>query len=80
MARLGILDLVALGATLAFALPIGVFGVHLLLAGRTGLGLAGLAVAVGLVLLERFLWTPGDLPGDLGAAIVDRVAKRPPEE
>jgi len=73
MTRLGLLDLLALGATLLFALPIGVFGVQLLLDGRTVVGLVGVAIAVGLVLVEQYLWTPGDVTGDVGSAIVSRL-------
>ena len=73
MPRLGLLDLLALGATLLFALPIGVFGVQLLLDGRTVVGLVGVAIAVGLVLVEQYLWTPGDVTGDVGSTIVSRL-------
>lgn len=73
MSRLGLLDLLALGATLLFAIPIGVFGVELLLDGRTTVGLVGIAIAVGLVLVEQYLWTPGDLPWNVGSAIVSRL-------
>ncbi|MFB6081818.1 MAG: hypothetical protein ABEJ67_03255 [Halanaeroarchaeum sp.] len=77
--RLGILDLLALGATLLFALPIGAFGVQLLLRGEALLGAVGVGVAVGLVVAEQFLWTPGDLPSD-AAAVAGRLLGRPPEE
>lgn len=73
MARLGILDLLALAATLAFALPIGLFGLQLLLDGRVLPGATGVAVAVGLVVVEQYVWTPGDLPEDALSALVRRL-------
>ncbi|MFB6110462.1 MAG: hypothetical protein ABEJ60_06270 [Halodesulfurarchaeum sp.] len=65
MGELGIIDLFTLGATLVFAVPIGVFGVLSVGAGKPVLGLFGLAVAAGLVVVERSLWTPEDVPIDL---------------
>ncbi len=62
MGRQGILDLLALATTLAFAVPIGLFGLQLLYEGRHLPGSIGVAVAVGLVGVEQYLWTPGDLP------------------
>lgn len=73
MVRLGILDLVALAATLAFALPIGLFGVQLLSNGRILLGITGIVVAVGLVAVEQYVWTPGDVPQDALSAGVRRL-------
>jgi hypothetical protein len=73
MARLGILDLVALAATLAFALPIGLFGVQLLSNGRILLGIMGVVVAVGLVAVEQYVWTPADVPEDALSAVVRRL-------
>ncbi|MFB6132193.1 MAG: hypothetical protein ABEJ44_02155 [Halanaeroarchaeum sp.] len=73
MVRLGMLDMVALAVTLAFAMPIGVFGVRLLFEGRILPGITGVAVAVGLVVVEQFLWTPGDVPQDVLSAIVRRL-------
>lgn len=80
MERLGIVDLVTLGATLAFALPIGIYGLQLLLDGRTLLGVTGVTVAIGLVVAERVLWTPDDVPAAVGKTVVRRVVGRPPDE
>ena len=73
MVRLGMLDLVALAATLAFAIPIGLFGLQLLLEGRVLLGITGVAVAVGLVVVEQYIWTPSDVPQDALSAVVRRL-------
>ncbi|UWG46524.1 putative membrane protein [Halanaeroarchaeum sp. HSR-CO] len=80
MERLGIVDLITLGTTLVFALPIGIYGLQLLLDGRTALGLTGISVAVGLVLVERLLWTPGDVPVTVGKRLVNWVIDRPIED
>lgn len=73
MVRLGVLDLVALAATLAFALPIGLFGVHLLHDGRLLVGTTGVAVGVGLVAVEQYVWTPDDVPRNALSAVVRRI-------
>jgi hypothetical protein len=78
MDRLGILDWIALAATLAVAVPIGFFGVLSLVAGDLLLGGFGVGVALGLVALE-LVWTPGDLPKDLLQAAVGRFV-RPPRD
>lgn len=80
MDRLGIVDLLSLGATLVFALPIGVVSAGWLVSGRPVLGGFGVSVAVGLVVVERFLWTPEDVPGDLLQGIASRLVRRPPED
>jgi hypothetical protein len=80
MAELGILDLLTLGATLLFAVPIGVFGVLLVGSGQPALGLFGVLVAAGLVVVERRLWTPEDVPTDLVQSLGRRLRRRPPGE
>ena len=78
MDSLGILDWIALAATVAVAVPIGFFGVLSLLAGDLLLGGFGVGVALGLVGLE-LVWAPGDLPTDLVQAAVGRLV-RPPRD
>jgi len=80
MGRLGVLVLLSLGATLLFAIPIGAFGVELLIEGQTALGVAGILVAVGLVVTERVLWTPEDVLGDVLQGVVGTIVGRPPDE
>ena len=80
MARLGVIDYITLGSTLVFAIPIGLFGGQLLLDGQILLGLTGVGVAVSLLLVERFLWTPEDIPIDVGKSLVKRVVGESAEE
>lgn len=68
-ARLGILEMVGLAATLVFAIPVALFGFERLASGDTLVGAGALAVAVLMVVLPRRLTTPQDLPG----AVVERV-------
>lgn len=57
--RLGLLDMIGLAATLAFALPVGSFGVTQILAGEQTLGAAMVVVAVAMVVLPQFFFDPG---------------------
>ena len=79
MDSLGILDWIALAATLAVAVPIGFFGVLSLFSGDLLLGSFGVGVALGLVAIDR-LWTPGDLPADLVQAAVGRLVRSPGDD
>jgi hypothetical protein len=56
--RLGILDLLGLVTTLAFALPVANFGVLQLWAGNPVAGVALLAVAVAMVVVPQYLLDP----------------------
>lgn len=67
--RLGILETIGLAGSLIFAVPVGLFGVESVLAGRTILGVGLLVVAVLMVVLPRRLTTPSDVP----AAVVERI-------
>jgi len=80
MKPLGIVDVVSLAATLLFAVPIGLFGLTLILEGRRLLGLTGVAVALGLVLAERYLWSPEDAVLERWRRLVERVGMFPPED
>ena len=80
MAQLGVIDLLSLGATLLFAIPIGAFGLQLLVEGRVAVGVAGVLVAVGLVVVERVLWTPEDVVGDVLQRFVGTVVGRRHDE
>ncbi|MEF8841562.1 MAG: hypothetical protein V5A62_08035 [Haloarculaceae archaeon] len=73
----GILGLVGLAVTLAFAIPVGLLGLDMLTRGDTLLGAGFLAVAVLMVLLQEHLTTPGDVPGRVAGRLVGRVAKDP---
>lgn len=67
----GLIDLVGLAVTLAFALPVGMFGFNMAVDGRpVGFGL--LALAVAMVVLPHYLWSPPSL-GDLAGGVVGRL-------
>lgn len=76
----GILGLVGLAITLAFAVPLLLLGVQELIEGRTAMGGAFLGVAVLMILVEEYLTTPMDLPGKAADKVVGSVAKDPDEE
>jgi hypothetical protein len=78
--RLGILDMLALAATLVFAIPVGVFGLNKFLAGETTLGAALVVVAALMVVLPQLLTTPADIPGKLAGKAVGKAVKVPDEE
>jgi hypothetical protein len=73
---LGITEMIGLAATLVFALPAGLLGVQLLVEGQLYLGGLLVAFAALMVVVPRYVTTPGDLPGEvagklLGAAVAD---------
>lgn len=78
MAR-SIMGTVGLAATLAFAIPIGLFGADLLLRGDTLLGGAFLGIAALMVLVEEYLTTPMDVPGKVAEKTLGKVVKDPEE-
>lgn len=61
--RLGLLETVGVAGSLVFAIPLGIYAIERLLGGETAVGGAFLLVAVLMVLLPKYLTTPGDLPG-----------------
>lgn len=76
----GLIDLVGLAVTLAFALPVGLLGFNMAMDGRP-VGAALLAVAALMVALPHYLWSPPSL-GDLGQAATSWVlgGGREPED
>lgn len=78
MAR-SIMGTIGLAATLAFAVPIVLFGVDALLSGDTLLGAAFLGIALLMVLVEEHLTTPMDIPGKVAEKTVGAVAADPEE-
>ncbi|GAB7095483.1 hypothetical protein JCM30237_26370 [Halolamina litorea] len=78
--RLGLLETVGMAASLVFAIPLGIYALERLLGGETLFGAAFLAVAVLMVLLPRYLTTPGDLPGKVVERAVGGVVAEPEEE
>lgn len=75
----GILAWVGLLATLAFAIPVGLFGAGELFAGNPW-GAAYVGVAVGMVAVEEYLTTPWDLPGKAIERTVGGVVELPDDE
>lgn len=74
-----ILGLVGLAVTLAFAVPIALFGLSLLGRGQTLWGGFALAVAVLMVVMQEYITTPGDIPGKVAERVVGTVVKEPEE-
>lgn len=70
----GIIGTLQLAAVLALAAPLLLFGLDWLLAGRTVLGGAFVAIAVLMLILQRWLANPFD-PGDLAEAAVERLTR-----
>jgi hypothetical protein len=76
----GIIGLVQLAATLVLAVPVALLGLQFLTRGETLAGVAFLAIAAGMVLVEEYLVTPRDLPAAVVERVVGRVAKEPETE
>ncbi len=61
---MGILDTVKLAGVLVFAIPAALAGLEMLVVrGEVGYGIALLVLSVMLVVIQRRLKTPGDIPG-----------------
>jgi hypothetical protein len=78
--RLSITGMVGLGASLVFALPVGVYALSRLAAGETALGGVLLAVAALMVVLPQYVTTPGDLPGAVASRVAGRAVETPDDE
>lgn len=76
----GILDLVGFATMLVFAAPLALAGAELLVRGNRLLGGSLLAAALGMVVVERYITTPGDLPGLILGKLAGVVARPPDEE
>jgi hypothetical protein len=74
---LGILETLGLAGTLVFALPLAVLGIQFLLEGQQTLGAGLVAVAALMVLLPRFVTTPGDVPAEVAGRVVGGAVKEP---
>ena len=71
----GILNTLGLVVTLAFALPVALLGVNLLVSGRTVVGVALCLVAVLMVALKQYVTTPDDVPTAAAEKAVGAVVK-----
>lgn len=74
---LGIIDTIGLGASLIFALPVGIYAVDKLLGGELLLGGVLLLVAVLMVALPQRLTTPQDVPGKVAEKVVGGAVTDP---
>jgi len=79
MAR-GILELVGFMTTVVFAVPLAIAGVDLLRRGSRLLGAGLLAAAATMLLIDRYVTRPGDVPGLIAARVVGLVASEPGED
>ncbi|WP_435117219.1 DUF7533 family protein [Halolamina sp. C58] len=77
--RLGLLETVGVAGSLVFAIPLGIYAVQRLLGGDAVGGGAFLVVAALMVLLPKYLTTPGDLPGMAAERAVEGVVADPEE-
>ncbi len=76
----GIIDTITFAGTLILAVPAALAGLELVARGNTVVGATLVGLAVGLVVLERYLTSPTDLPGLLAKRVVGAVVKKPDTE
>ena len=76
---LGILDIVGLGASLIFALPLAGYGLGQVADGDPVVGGAAIVVAVLMVYLPQRITTPGDIPGKILGGAVESAVTTPEE-
>jgi hypothetical protein len=76
----GILEMLGSVATLVSAIPPAFAGVGLLLRGNPIVGGSLLGVALGMVAVDRYVTTPGDLPELIASKVVGAVVRSPDEE
>lgn len=76
----GIIETIKLAGVLVLAIPPALAGVTLFAGGDRAVGGALVLLAVLLVLVQRRLTTPGDVPGLLTKRLLGSVAKEPESE
>lgn len=76
----GILDTIKLAGTLVFALPAAMAGVHMLVDGSRFAGGALIVLAVLLVVIQRRLTMPSDIPGLVAKRVAGSVAEDESDE
>lgn len=76
---LSLTELLGLAGTIIFAIPVAMLGLDFLLDGRP-LGLAFLAIAATMVLAEKYLFRPSDIPEAVANRVVGRFVKSPEDE
>ncbi|MFB6220542.1 MAG: hypothetical protein ABEH90_03800 [Halolamina sp.] len=70
---LGIRQMLALGGSLIFAIPLAIYALERGGGGEPLFGALALAVAVLMVILPQYLTTPDDLPGKVADTALDRI-------
>ena len=76
----GILEMLGSAMTLLFATTLALAGAELLVGGNVAVGIGLLGVAIGMILLERYVTTPSDLPVLVASKLVGAVARPPDDE
>ncbi len=76
----GLIGLGQLALALAFAAPVALLGMRFLFAGEALWGGTFLFVAAGMLAVEEWLTTPGDLPTVLLERVTNRVVESPEDE
>lgn len=76
---MGVIGLVKFAATLAFAVPVALYGLERVHAGHE-LGWAFLGLALLMLAAERYVTTPFDLPERAAEEAVDTVATEEEED
>lgn len=77
---LGILDLLGLGASLIFALPLAGYGIQRAVGGEPLVGAVFVGIAALMVYIPQRVTTPGDIPGKLFGGAVGSAVTVPEEE
>lgn len=76
----GILELLGSVSILIVAIPPMYAGLELLVRGNLAIGGGLLAVAVGMVVADQYVTTPGDLPVFVANKLVGAVVRPPDDE
>ncbi|MXR50563.1 hypothetical protein GRX03_02930 [Halovenus sp. WSH3] len=76
----GILDLLGSMATLVFAIPLALAGAELLVRGDLPVGVGLISVAAAMLVVDRYVTTPGDIPAAVASKVAETVAEPPEEE
>lgn len=76
----GILRMLGSVTVLVFAIPPALAGLEFLLRGELLVGAGLLGAALTMVTLDRYVRTPGDLPGLVARKLVDTVVGSSDEE
>ncbi|UPM42560.1 DUF7533 family protein [Halocatena salina] len=69
----GIIDTITLAITVAFALPVGMFGVQFLLSEQLLLGSVFIGIAALMIIAEEYITTPSDLPAIAAQRVVGSI-------